>query len=108
MKTSKKSTHITWVLTSGATYHITDNKSLLSSLSTKSNLPSITMTTQSRVSSHGVGTINIFPSLSIDNVIYVPRSPFNYYPLIISLVPLIVLFLSQKILFIYMTKVWDG
>jgi len=30
-----------------------------------------------RVRSHGVGTINIFPSLSIDNVLYVPGSPFN-------------------------------
>ena len=30
-----------------------------------------------RVSSHGVGTIHLLPSLSIDNVLYVPRSPFN-------------------------------
>jgi len=30
-----------------------------------------------RVPSYGVGTINLFPSLSIDNVHYVPRSPFN-------------------------------
>jgi len=31
----------------------------------------------SRVSSHGVGTIHIFPSLSIDNVLYVPSSTIN-------------------------------
>ena len=30
-----------------------------------------------RVLSHGVGTVNIFSSLSIDNVLYVPGSPFN-------------------------------
>jgi len=40
-------------------------------------LPSVTMANGSRVSSHGVGTINLFPSLSIDNVLYVPESPFN-------------------------------
>jgi len=35
------------------------------------------MANDSRVSSHGVGTINLLPSLSINNVIYVPRSSFN-------------------------------
>ena len=35
------------------------------------------MANGSRVSSHGVGTINIFPSLSIDNDLYVPGSPFS-------------------------------
>ena len=66
-----------WVLDSGATDHITGNKSLFSSFSTSSHLPSITMTNGSKISSHGIGTIHLFPSLSIDNVLYVPRSPFN-------------------------------
>jgi len=35
------------------------------------------MVNESRVSSHGVGIISLFPSLSIDNVLYVPRFPFN-------------------------------
>ena len=35
------------------------------------------MANGSRVSSHGVDTIHRLPSLSIDNVLYVPRSPFN-------------------------------
>jgi len=35
------------------------------------------MTNGSKVSSHGVGTIHLFPSLSIDNILYVPESPFN-------------------------------
>jgi len=63
-----------WVLDSGATDHITGNKSLFSSLSCLDHLPSVTMVDGSRVSSHGVGTVN---HLSIDYVLYVPRSPFN-------------------------------
>jgi len=35
------------------------------------------MANGSKVSSHGVGTIHLFPSLLIDNVLYIPRSPFN-------------------------------
>jgi len=31
----------------------------------------------SRVSSQGVSSIHLLPSLSIDNILYVPRSPFN-------------------------------
>jgi len=27
---------------------------------------------------HGVGIANFFPFLSIDNVVYVPGSPFNF------------------------------
>jgi len=66
-----------WVLYSGATDHITGNKSFFLSLSTFGHLPSITMANGYKVSSHGVGTIHLFPSLPIDNVLYVPRSPFN-------------------------------
>nr|KYP76941.1 Retrovirus-related Pol polyprotein from transposon TNT 1-94 [Cajanus cajan] len=66
-----------WVLDSGATDHISGNRSLFSSLSTFAYLPSITMTNGSRVTSHGVGTVHLSPSLSIDNVFYVLESPFN-------------------------------
>ena len=66
-----------WVFDSGATDHITGNKSLFSSLSSPDNLPSITMANGSHVSAHGVGTVDLFPFLSIDNVLYVPRSSFN-------------------------------
>jgi len=65
------------VLDSGATYHIVGNNFFFSSISTSGYLPSITITNGSRVSSHGVGTIHLLPSLSIDNVLYVPGSPFN-------------------------------
>jgi len=66
-----------WVFDSGAADHITGNKSLFSSLSSPNHLPSVTLADGSRVLSHGVGTVKIFPSLTIDNVLYVPRSPFN-------------------------------
>jgi len=66
-----------WVLDSGATYHITGNKSFFSSLSTTGCLPSVTMANGYKVPSHGVGTINLFSSLSIGNVLYVPGSLFN-------------------------------
>ena len=66
-----------WVFDSGATNHITDNKSLFSSLSSTSPLPFVTLADGSRVSSHGVATVKLFPSLTIDNVLYVLGSPFN-------------------------------
>jgi len=66
-----------WVLDSDATDNITGNKSLFSSLSTTGYLPSVTMANGYRVPSHSAGTINLFPSLSIDNVLYVSGSPFN-------------------------------
>jgi len=72
-----------WVLDSSATDHIIGNKFFFSSISTSSCLPSITMANGSNVSSHDVGTINLFPSLSIiDNVFYVPGSPFNLLSII--------------------------
>ena len=66
-----------WVLDSGVIDHITGNKSFFSSISTTSYLPLVTMVNGYRVPSHGVGTINLFSSLSIDNVLYVPGSPFK-------------------------------
>nr|KYP40978.1 hypothetical protein KK1_037667 [Cajanus cajan] len=35
------------------------------------------MANGSRATSHGVGTVHLSPSLSIDNILYVPESPFN-------------------------------
>ena len=66
-----------WVFDSGATDHITGNKSMFSSLSSLDNLPSVTMANGSRVLAHGVGTVDLFPFLSIGNVLYVPESPIN-------------------------------
>jgi len=46
-------------------------------LSTFGHLPSITIANGFKVSSHSVGTIHLFPSLPIDNVLYVRGSLFN-------------------------------
>jgi len=62
---------------SGATDHITGNKSLFSSLSSPNHLPYVTLADGSRVLSHGVDTVKLFSSLTIDNVLYVLGSPFN-------------------------------
>jgi len=63
----------------GATGHITGKKSLFSSLSSPDPLPSIPLADGSKVSSHGVSTAKLFPSLTIYNVLYVPESPFNLW-----------------------------
>jgi len=52
---------------------------LFSSLSSTNILPSVTLADGSRASSHGVGTVKIFPSLTNYNVLYVPMSPFNLF-----------------------------
>jgi len=64
-----------------ATDRITGNKSLFS-LSSPNPLPFVTLADGSRVSSHGVGTVKLFPSITIDNVLYVPRFPFNLLSII--------------------------
>jgi len=66
-----------WVFDSGATDHITGNKSLFSSLSYTNPLPFVILANGSRVSSHVVGTVKLFPFVTIDNVLYVLRFPFN-------------------------------
>jgi len=66
-----------WVFDSSATDHITSNKSVFSSLSSPDNLPSVRMANGSCVLTNGVGTGDHFLFLFIDNVLYVPKSPFN-------------------------------
>ena len=63
-----------WVIDSGATDHIAGNKSLFSSISTFGFLPSVTM---ADTPSRGRGTIHPSSTLSIDNALLVPGSPFN-------------------------------
>jgi len=97
-----------WVLDSGATDHITGNKSLFSSLSTSSHLPSITMANDYKVSSHGIGTIHLFSFLPIDNVLYVPGSPFNLLSVSRLTSSLDCVIFLPKILFVNRTGVQDG
>jgi len=95
-----------WVLDSSATNHITGNQSFFSSLSTTGYLPSVTMANGYRVSSHGVLVLLIFFPLYLLMMFFMSLDlHLTYYPLVVSLVPLIVLFLLPKILFLYMTRV---
>lgn len=66
-----------WVLDSGASYHMTGNKSLLSHLSYSDSLPSIIMEDGSKIKFQGLGHKCSLPNLSLDYVIYIPSFPFN-------------------------------
>jgi len=58
-----------WVLNSRATNHIYGNNSMFSSLSTPCFLPSVTITSGSQASSHGIRVVHLLPTLSIDNIL---------------------------------------
>ena len=96
------------VLDLGATDQITGNKSFFSSLSTSGYLPIVIMANGSRVSSHDVGTINLFHSLSIDDIFYLLESPFKLLSISRLTHSLIVLFLFPKNLFVYKIEIRDG
>ena len=66
-----------WVLDFAAIDHIFGNQVLFSSLSTFGYLPAVTVANGSKTQSQGVGTAHPLPSLSVDSILYVPRSPFN-------------------------------
>lgn len=66
-----------WALDTGASDHITGNKALLSSISTSGYLPTLTSASGTKTQARGIGTAQLLPSLSIDNVLYVPECPFN-------------------------------
>ena len=65
------------VLDFAAIDHIFGNQALFSSLSTFGYLPAVTLANGSKTQSQGVGTAHPLPSLSVDSILYVPRSPFN-------------------------------
>ena len=66
-----------WVLDSGASEHISGNKTLFTHLSRSSTLPFITIANGCKTAATGIGQAQILPSLSVDSVLYVPESPFN-------------------------------
>jgi len=71
-------------------------------------LPSVTMANGYRIPSHGVGTINLFLLYLLIMFFMSLGLHLTYYPLVVSLVPLIVLFLLPKILLHYRTEVREG
>jgi len=68
-------------------------------MSTFDYLPSIIMTSDTRILFHGVGTIYLLSSLSIDNALYVLGSLFN----LLSINHLITCYKNKEI---YVTYQW--
>jgi len=93
-----------WVLDSGATDHITGNKSFFSSLSTFIYHP---LPWPMALGSHPMVLILFIVFLLCLLIMFFMflGLPLTYYPLVVKLVPLNVLFLLPKILFLYRTRV---
>ena len=66
-----------WILDSKASYHLSSNKDLFSSLTFTSPLPMVTLTNGSQTIAKGIGSTCPLPSLPLTSIIYVPDSPFN-------------------------------
>ena len=65
-----------WILDSRASYHISGNKNLFSSLTITSPLPMITLANGSQTMAKGIGSTCPLPSIPLTYVLYVPDSPF--------------------------------
>nr|XP_009785731.1 PREDICTED: uncharacterized protein LOC104233960 [Nicotiana sylvestris] len=74
---SQSSPSESWVIDSGASDHISGNKSLFTSISYSQSLPTVTMVNGSQAMTTAIGQASPLPSLPLDSVLYVPGSPFN-------------------------------
>ncbi|RVW91574.1 hypothetical protein CK203_046200 [Vitis vinifera] len=74
-------THISslgpWILDSGASDHLSGNKDLFSSITTTSDLPTVTLANGSQTVAKGIGLALPLPSLPLTSVLYTPECPFN-------------------------------
>ncbi|RVX14359.1 Retrovirus-related Pol polyprotein from transposon TNT 1-94 [Vitis vinifera] len=66
-----------WILDSGASDHLSGNKDLFSSITTTSNLPTVTLANGSQTVAKGIGLALPLPSLPLTSVLYTPECPFN-------------------------------
>ena len=66
-----------WILDSGASDHLSDNKDLFSSLTITSPLSKITLANGTQIMAKGIRYACPLPSLPLTYVFYVPNSPFN-------------------------------
>ncbi|RVX02837.1 Retrovirus-related Pol polyprotein from transposon TNT 1-94 [Vitis vinifera] len=66
-----------WILDSGASDHLSGNKDLFSSITTTSDLPTITLANGSQTVAKGIGLTLPLPSLPLTSVLYTPECPFN-------------------------------
>ncbi|PHT72481.1 ATP-binding cassette sub-family B member 7, mitochondrial [Capsicum annuum] len=75
--TAQSPTFGSWFVNSGASDHISDDKSLLSSIVYSLSLPVITLANGIRTEPKGVGQAKPLSSVIVDSVLYVPDCPFN-------------------------------
>ncbi|RVW76991.1 Retrovirus-related Pol polyprotein from transposon TNT 1-94 [Vitis vinifera] len=66
-----------WILDSGASDHLSGNKDLFSSITTTSDLPTVTLANGSQTVAKGIGLTLPLPSLPLTSVLYTPECPFN-------------------------------
>ncbi|RVX16339.1 Retrovirus-related Pol polyprotein from transposon RE2 [Vitis vinifera] len=66
-----------WILDSGASDHLSGNKDLFSSITTTSDLPTVTLANGSQTVAKGIGLALPLPSLPLTSVLYTPECPFN-------------------------------
>ena len=66
-----------WILDSNASYHLSGNKDLFSSLTITSPLPKITLANGTRTMAKGIGSACPLPSLPLTSILYVHDSLFN-------------------------------
>ena len=66
-----------WIVDSGATNHLCGNKHFFSQLSCSDPLLPITIVDGNKTTVNGIGKAQPISSLSLDSVLYVPKSPFN-------------------------------
>ncbi|RVW41993.1 Retrovirus-related Pol polyprotein from transposon TNT 1-94 [Vitis vinifera] len=66
-----------WILDSGASDHLSGNKDLFSSITTTTDLPTVTLANGSQTVAKGIGLALPLPSLPLTSVLYTPECPFN-------------------------------
>ncbi|RVW62757.1 Retrovirus-related Pol polyprotein from transposon RE1 [Vitis vinifera] len=66
-----------WILDSGASDHLSGNKDLFSSITTTSDLSTVTLANGSQTVAKGIGLALPLPSLPLTSVLYTPECPFN-------------------------------
>ena len=66
-----------WILDSGASDHISGNKSSFSSMSFPKIPHFVTVANESKVTSQGIGHVSLSSSLKLNFVLFIPHCPYN-------------------------------
>ena len=76
-----------WILDSGASDHISGNKSSFSSISFSKIPHLVTVANGSKVASQGSGQVSLSPLLKLNFVLFVPQCPYNLISLSDAILP---------------------